>query len=59
MEKEFKYIHNLKVKIADIERETYIAIADSNDVPSIFGRAKGLDLFDANFINGEKLTLRW
>ena len=36
-----------------------IAIADSNNVPSIFGRVGGLDLFDANFIRGEKLKLFW
>ena len=53
------YIHQLKIKIADMELETYVAIADSDDVPSIFGRVKALDLFDANFLKGEKIKLRW
>jgi hypothetical protein len=53
------YIHNLKIKIADLELETYIALADSDDVPSIFGRVKGLDEFDAKFSKGEKVKLRW
>ena len=53
------YIHNLKIKIADLEFETYIAIADSDDVPSIFGRVKGLDEFDARFLKGEKVNLHW
>jgi len=52
------YIHQLKIKIADMELETYVAIADSDDVPSIFGRVKALDLFDANFLKGEKIKLR-
>jgi hypothetical protein len=51
------YIHNLKIQIADREFETYVAIADSDDVPSIFGRVKGLDEFDANFLKGEKVKL--
>lgn len=53
------YIHNLKIKITDLEFETYIAIADSDDVPSIFGRVKGLDEFDARFLKGEKVNLHW
>jgi len=53
------YIHQLKIKIADRELETYIAIADSDDVPSIFGRVKGLDEFDAKFLKGEKVKLHW
>jgi hypothetical protein len=51
------YIHNLKIQIADREFETYVAIADSDDVPSIFGRVKRLDEFDANFLKGEKVKL--
>ena len=41
MEKEFDYKRD-------------IAIADSDDVPSIFGRVKGLDEFDAKFLKREK-----
>lgn len=40
----------MKIKIADMEFDTHIAIADSNNVPSIFGRVKGLDLFDVAFL---------
>ena len=50
---------NLKIKLADREFATPIAIADSDDVPSIFGRVNGLDLFDANFLQGEKIELQW
>ncbi|KAF5436844.1 hypothetical protein C5S35_07175 [Candidatus Methanophagaceae archaeon] len=53
------YIHNLKFKIADRELETHVAIADSDDDPALLGRAKGLDIFDANSLNGEKIKLRW
>ena len=41
------------------EFELPVAISDSNDVPPILGRVKGLDLFDANFLKGEKIKLRW
>ena len=52
------FIHlDMRVKIDEKEFRQPIAIADSNNVPSIFGRANGLDLFDANFLGGEKLTL--
>jgi len=53
------YIHDLKIKLADREFATPIAIADSDDVPSIFGRVNGLDLFDANFLKGERVKLQW
>jgi len=53
------YIHELKIKLADREFNVPIAIADSDDVPSIFGRVNGLDLFDANFLKGEKIKLHW
>jgi len=47
------------IEIAGRELNIYIAIADSDDVPSIFGRVKGLDLFDAKFIGGERINLSW
>jgi predicted aspartyl protease len=53
------YIHNLKIKIADRELEAYVAIADSDDVPALFGRVKGLDEFDASFLEGEKIKFHW
>jgi len=53
------YIHDLQIKLADREFDVPTAIADSDDVPSIFGRVNGLDLFDANFLKGEKIKLQW
>jgi len=53
------YILNLKFKIADRELETHVAIADSDDDPALLGRAKGLDIFDANSLNGVEIKLRW
>ncbi|NMG83564.1 MAG: hypothetical protein GIS02_05085 [Methanosarcinales archaeon] len=53
------YIHDLQIKLADREFDVPTAIADSDDVPSIFGRVNGLDLFDANFLKGEKIKLHW
>lgn len=53
------FIHRLKVKINNRKFEFPVAIADSNNVPSIFGRVEGLDLFDASFSKGEKITLFW
>ncbi len=52
------YIHNLKIRINDKEFKAPVALADSDDVPMIFGRVKSLDLFDANFLKGEKLRLK-
>ena len=51
------YIHELRLKEGDREFEAPVAIADSNDVPSIFGRVKCLDLFDANFTKGAEVKL--
>jgi len=53
------YIHDLRIKVGEREFRAPVAIADSNDVPSIFGRIDSLDLFDANFLKGEKVKLRW
>lgn len=51
------YIHELKVKVGDSEFVAPVAIADSDDVPAIFGRVKGLDLFDAGFLKGRIVKL--
>ena len=51
------YLHNLKIKVGNREFLAPVALADSDDVPSIFGRAKALDLFTANFIKGKKLKM--
>ncbi len=53
------YIHELRIKVGKKEFKAPVAIADSNDVPSIFGRINSLDLFDANFLKGEKVKLCW
>jgi len=52
------YMHNLRIRINGIEFEAPVALADSDDVPTIFGRVKGLDLFDAIFSKGKKLKLK-
>lgn len=52
------YIHNLKIRINGKEFEAPVALADSDDVPMIFGRVKSLDIFNANFFKGEKLRLK-
>ena len=53
------YIHELRIKIGEREFKAPIAVADSNDVPSLLGRIDALDQFDANFIKGEKVKLQW
>ncbi len=51
------YIHKLKLKIDEVEFESSVAIADSDDVPMILGRVKGLDLFKCIFDTGKKTTV--
>lgn len=53
------YIYQIKVRVGNLEFEAPVAIADSNDVPAIFGRADALDRFDANFSKGERVKLQW
>ncbi len=53
------YLHTLTFKINTREFTLPVALADSDDVPCILGRIKGLDLFDARFINGTELALSW
>ena len=36
-----------------------VAVADLDDVPLILGRVNGLDLFDANFLKGKKVKIKW
>ena len=47
------------MRTGNLEFVAPVAIADSNDVPSILGRADALDTFDANFLMGEKVKLGW
>lgn len=51
------YIHKLKIKVAGKEFEAKVAIADSDEVPSVLGRFGALDLFDATFSRGKELVL--
>jgi len=51
------YIHKLKIKVANKEFETKIAIADSDEVPTVLGRFEALDLFKAEFINGKEFVI--
>jgi Retroviral aspartyl protease. len=53
------FIHQMKIRIGDKEFELPVAIADSNAVPSIFGRLHGLDRFDVSFSQGKNLKLLW
>ena len=53
------YVHQINVRIGNLEFVAPVAIADSNDVPSILGRVDALDRFDVNFLKGEKVKLRW
>lgn len=48
----------MKLKIDDFEFEAPVAIADSDDVPMILGRIKGLDLFKCIFDLGKKTILQ-
>jgi hypothetical protein len=51
------YLHKLKIRISEREFIAHVALADSDDVPCIFGRVNALDLFDANFTKGKKVRL--
>ncbi len=54
------YLHNLRISIGNKKFVAPVALADSDDVPPIFGRVKALDLFNlfnASFIKGEKLKI--
>lgn len=51
------YIHTLKFKLNSKQFNLPVAIADSDNVPPILGRVKGLDLFNANFRKGKVLQL--
>jgi len=48
------YIHNLRIIIVGKELSLPVAIADSDDVPVIFGRVKGMDMFNITLNNGKE-----
>lgn len=53
------YVHELKFRIDDkMEMKLPVAVADSDDVPMVLGRVKGLDLFRCIFDNGKKTIIR-
>ncbi len=52
------FLHQLTFRIQENEFTLPVAIADSDDVPPILGRAGGLDLFAAVF-DGKRLRLEW
>ena len=52
------YIHNLTFRIDSKEFILPVAVADSDSVPPIIGRVKGLDIFEVLF-NGKQTKLRW
>ena len=51
------FIHHLTCKIGKVIFKAPFAIADSDDVPPIFGRAKGLNLFEATFFKGRETRI--
>lgn len=51
------FVHNLTCKIGGFEFKAPFAISDSDDVPPILGRVKGLDLFEATFYKGKETRL--
>lgn len=51
------YIRDFKIKIGNNKFVAPVAIADSDDVPAIFGRVGGLDLFNATFSKGRIVRL--
>ncbi len=53
------YIHQLRFRINGKEFELPAAISDSNDVPPILGRVKGLDMFRCIFDSGKKMIIKW
>lgn len=53
------FVHTFKIKTANKEFEAKVAIADSNDVPPIFGRRNALDLFNIEFQKGKEIIFSY
>lgn len=51
------FIHPAKIRVNKREFETKVAFADSNDVPPILGRYKGLDLFEVTYDKGKEIII--
>ncbi len=52
------YLHTLRVRVGGRSFRTPVVVASIDDVPAIFGRAHGLDHFDARFGHGRHVDLR-
>jgi predicted aspartyl protease len=52
------YIHSLKIRVANNEFETKVAIANADEVPVVLGRYRALDIFHAIFDKGKEFSLR-
>lgn len=52
------YVHHVLCRLNGHQFRMPVAIAETNDVPLIFGRVQGLDRFLATFANGRSLQLR-
>ena len=48
------FVHTMQTRIDKKELKLSVALADSNAVPSIFGRVDGLDKFNVSFLKGKK-----
>ncbi len=53
------FIHTLRFKVDDKIFELPVAIADSDNIPPILGRIKGLDIFKCIFENGDRIVIHW
>lgn len=51
------YIHTLKFRLNSKRFNLPVAITDSDEVPVVLGRVKGLDMFKASFKKGKVLQL--
>ena len=51
------YVHTLKFRLNSKRFNLPVAITDSDEVPIVLGRVKGLDIFNANFKKGKVLQL--
>lgn len=51
------YMHTLKFRLNSKRFNLPVAITDSDEVPMVLGRVKGLDLFNAIFKKGKVLQL--
>lgn len=53
------FVHTVQIRVNEKEFETKVAFADSNDVPPILGRYKGLDLFEVIYNKGKEIIINY